>query len=107
MRLTGRFNLRRTMTGKIVLQVEEEVKARWPFSRNGGLRRRWRDANVMDLAKPEMRALIDLRNKPQFMPQSYPWTPEETPASLMDEFATEKTVRPPAKPAEVGRISTH
>jgi hypothetical protein len=43
MRLTGRFNLRRTMTGKIVLQVEEEVKARWPFSRNGGLRRRWRD----------------------------------------------------------------
>jgi hypothetical protein len=106
MRLTGRFNMRRTLTGKIVLQVEEEGKARWPFSRNRALRRRWRDANVMDLAKPEMRALIDLRNKPQFVPQSYPWTPEEAPASLMDEFAVEKTVRP-AKAAEAGRISTH
>jgi len=106
MRLTGRFNLRRTLTGKIVLQVEEEGKARWPFSRKGTLRRRWRDANVMDLAKPEMRALIDLRNKPQFMPQSYPWAPEETPASLMDEFSAEKTVRP-AKPADGGRILTH
>jgi hypothetical protein len=33
MPLTGRFTLRRTIGGKIVLQVEEEVKRLWPFSR--------------------------------------------------------------------------
>jgi hypothetical protein len=69
MSLTGRFNFRRTWTGKIVLQVEEEVQALWPFG--SGNRKRWRDANLLDLATPEMRALIDLRYKPQFMPQRY------------------------------------
>jgi hypothetical protein len=64
--LTGRFNFRRTFSGRIVLQVEEDKPLWW--SRMGKTRRRYRDANVMDLAKPEMRALIDLRNKPQFLP---------------------------------------
>ncbi len=66
MSLTGRFTFRRTWMGRIVLQVEEEVKG-WAQAR----KRRWRDANMVDLAQPEMRALIDLRHRPQFMPQSY------------------------------------
>jgi hypothetical protein len=69
MALTGRFTFRRSLGGKIVLQVEEEVKAFWPSSRRRPLKRRWRDANLMDLAAPELRALIDLRYKPQFMAQ--------------------------------------
>lgn len=66
MPLTGRFNLRRTMGGKIVLQVEEEVKRLWPFSRKQPTKRRWRDATIMDLAQPELRPLMDLRYKPGF-----------------------------------------
>jgi hypothetical protein len=66
MPLTGRFNLRRTMGGRIVLQVEEEVKRLWPFSRKQPTKRRWRDATIMDLAQPELRPLMDLRYKPGF-----------------------------------------
>jgi len=66
MPLTGRFNLRRTMGGKIVPQVEEEVKRLWPFSRRSLTKRRWRDATVMDLAQPELRPLMDLRHKSGF-----------------------------------------
>ncbi len=107
MRLTGRFNFRRTLTGRIVLQVEEELKARWPFSRRSPVRRRWRDANVMDLAKPEMRALIDLRNKPQYVPQSY-GAAESNPPTLMDEYSA-GTAALPRSALVMGesRISTH
>jgi hypothetical protein len=66
MPLTGRFNLRRTMGGKIVLQVEEEVRRLWPLSRKQLTKKRWRDATVMDLAQPELRSLMDLRYKPGF-----------------------------------------
>ncbi len=66
MSLTGRFTFRRTWRGRIVLQVEEEVKG-WSQSR----KRRWRDATMVDLAQPEMRALIDLRHRPHFMPQTH------------------------------------
>jgi len=66
MPLTGRFNLRRTIGGKIVLQVEEEVRRLWPFSRKQLTKRRWRDATIMDLAQPELRPLMDLRYKPNF-----------------------------------------
>ncbi|WP_193557290.1 hypothetical protein [Microvirga pakistanensis] len=66
MPLTGRFNLRRTIGGKIVLQVEEEVRRLWPFSRNQLTKRRWRDATIMDLAQPELRPLMDLRYKSGF-----------------------------------------
>jgi hypothetical protein len=69
MALTGRFTFRRSFWGRIVLQVEEEVKAFWPQSRRSPFRRRWRDATLMDLAAPELRPLIDLRYKPQFMAQ--------------------------------------
>jgi hypothetical protein len=71
MSLTGRFNFRKTLTGKIILQVEEDVKGFWRKAGKRVSRRRWRDARVMDLTAPEMRALIDLRQTPQFMPQSY------------------------------------
>jgi hypothetical protein len=66
MPLTGRFTFRCTMSGKIVLQVEEEVKRLWPFSRWHPTKRRWRDATLMDLAQPELRPLMDLRYKPGF-----------------------------------------
>jgi hypothetical protein len=45
--LTGRFSFRKTFTGKCVLQLEEDVRAWWPRKR---MKRRWRDANLMDLA---------------------------------------------------------
>jgi hypothetical protein len=67
MRLTGRFNFHRTLFGTLVLQVEEEVPSRWNRGKPGTLRRRWRKAHVMDLTKPELRALIDLRVKHQYV----------------------------------------
>ena len=66
MPLTGRFSLRRTIGGKIVLQVEDEVKRLWPFSRRHPTKKRWRDATLMDLTQPELRPLMDLRYKPGF-----------------------------------------
>jgi hypothetical protein len=69
MALTGRFTFRRSLGGRIILQVEEEVRTLWPFSRRTPFKKRWRDATLMDLAAPELRALIDLRYKPQFMAQ--------------------------------------
>jgi hypothetical protein len=67
MSLTGRFNFRKTWRGYLHLEVEEEVASRW-----GGEKRRWRRATLIDLAQPEMRALIDLRSKPQFMARTAP-----------------------------------
>jgi len=67
--LTGRFNFRKTLTGKVVLQLEEDVKAWWPSRKR--TKRRWRDAAPMDLARPELRPLIDLRAKPNYQAQSY------------------------------------
>jgi hypothetical protein len=69
MALTGRFTFKRSLWGKIVLQVEEEVRAPWPMSRRTPFRKRWRNATLMDLAATELRALMDLRYKPQFMAQ--------------------------------------
>jgi len=68
--VTGRFNFRKTLRGKVVLQLEEDVKAAWPRKRT---KRRWRDANLMDLARPELRPLIDLRSKPNYHAASYKW----------------------------------
>jgi hypothetical protein len=50
--------------------VEEQVHSR------SGEKRRWRKATLTDLAEPEMRALIDLRFKPQFFFRA----PERRPA---------------------------
>jgi hypothetical protein len=103
MPLTGRFTLRRSMMGKIVLQVEEEVKAVWPFSRRAPTRRRWRDAHLMDLAAPEMRALIDLRLKPRLDVHRYHYAPAEA-LRLADEEAA--TAPPSEAPLADGRART-
>jgi hypothetical protein len=62
MLLTGRFDFRRTLGGKIVLQVEEDAPVWWSW--RGATRRRYRDANSMDLARPELGALLSLRVDP-------------------------------------------
>ena len=64
MALTGKFKFRKTLWGKILLQIEEEVKPFWSRSTPEARKRRWRDATLMDLAAPEMRPLIDMRFKP-------------------------------------------
>jgi hypothetical protein len=81
MALTGRFNLRKTFSGRIILQVEEEVKSVWGlFSRQPKFRKRWRDAKAMDLPATELRALMDLRNRPRFMTQAFEPTQIVRPA---------------------------
>jgi hypothetical protein len=65
MALTGRFNLRKSFTGRLVLQVEEEVKTLLGlFTRGPARKRRWRDATILDMAAVELRPLIDLRYRP-------------------------------------------
>ena len=70
MSLTGKVAFGRTLTGKVVLKVEQDVKAPWPFSRTGAPRKRWRDAKLVDLTEAAMRTLMDLRNQPQLVPES-------------------------------------
>lgn len=96
MPLTGRFTFRRSMMGRIILQVEEEVKTSWPFSRKTPTKRRWRDANLMDLAAPEMRALIDLRHKPRLDLHRYYYTPMETPPEAEQAAEQGQAAVPPA-----------
>ena len=62
MPLTGSFDFRRTLGGKIVLQVEEDAPVWWSW--RGTTRRRYRDANSMDLARPELAGLLSLRVDP-------------------------------------------
>ncbi|MBB3016988.1 hypothetical protein FHR70_000028 [Microvirga lupini] len=72
MALTGRFNLRKSFSGRIILQVEEEVESAWGlFSRKPKFRRRWRDAKPMDLPATELRSLMDLRNRPHSFMQAF------------------------------------
>ena len=76
MSLTGRFNFRRTWRGGLNLEIEEDVHSRW-----GGEKRRWRKATLADLAEPEMRALMDLRVRPQFA--AYPRREDHLPAEAV------------------------
>ena len=103
MSLTGRFNFRRTWTGKIVLQVEDERRSML----GKGFRKRWRDANVLDLAAPALRRLIDLRLKPQYVAEA----PAATAPAVVDGMAAPIEVMP-SMPARAegqpsGRIVTH
>jgi hypothetical protein len=67
MALTGRFNFRKTLTGRLRLQVEYEGASLWGFLTGKRTAcRRWRDATVLDLAAPELRTLIDQRFRPQW-----------------------------------------
>lgn len=70
MTLTGRFNFRKSLRGKIILQVEEETRPFWFFSSRGDVRHRWRDARSLDLALPALRGLVDLRDYVQETPQA-------------------------------------
>jgi hypothetical protein len=107
MALTGRFNLRKTFRGRIVLQVEEEVKGFWGrMTGNAKLHRRWRDANVLDLAAPELRALVDLRFRPRYMPQSPEPTQDWPRAPRQLEAIPAQTLHYETLP-EDGRFSTH
>ncbi|MXQ12497.1 hypothetical protein GR328_13710 [Microvirga makkahensis] len=104
MALTGRFNLRKSFSGRIILQVEEEVKSVWSlFSRQPKFRKRWRDAKAMDLPAAELRALMDLRNRPRFVTQAFEPTQVVRPAPRMEEPALSvRTV-----PEEVRSVATH
>jgi hypothetical protein len=64
MALTGRYDFKKTFTGKVILRVEEDVPAFWSRSGERKTKRRWRNATLMDLAATEMRALMDMRMKP-------------------------------------------
>ncbi len=70
MALTGRYDFRKTLTGKIVLRVEEEVPAFWSRSGERKTKKRWRNATLMDLTTPEMRMLMDMRMKPLILARS-------------------------------------
>ena len=58
MGLTGGYRFRKGLRGKTVLQVEEEFTPFW--SASGVVKRRWRDATMIDLADPTLRSLLDL-----------------------------------------------
>jgi hypothetical protein len=106
MALTGRFNFRRSWFGKLVLEVEEETK---PFfaSDKKPVKHRWRRASLIDLAQPEMRALIDLRFQPQFMARTAPRPLEQPLASTgrSDELPSSVTAFPRPEPATPQRTS--
>jgi hypothetical protein len=107
MALTGRFNLRKTFRGRIVLQVEEEVTGFWSrLTGKNKLHRRWRDANVLDLAAPELRSLVDLRFRPRYMPQAAEPAQDSPKASRQLEAIPAPTVHYDTY-SEDGRFSTH
>ena len=83
MALTGKFRFRKSLWGRIVLQVEEEVQPFWRGSKPRATKRRWRDATLMDLAAPDMRPLIDMRFRAQLRYQSLP--PSEVATVPSDE----------------------
>jgi hypothetical protein len=88
MALTGRFNLRKSFSGRIILQVEEEVESAWGlFSRKPKLRRRWRDAKPMDLPATELRALMDLRNRPRSFIHAFEPTQNKDRSSPQPDLA--------------------
>ena len=102
MALTGKFDLRKALWGKIVLRVEEEVKPLW--SKSGALKRRWRDATLMDLADPQMRYLIDMRFRPHPRSQSS-FAPEATTAHRDQHEADGVEAQAPRPNGEVRRIT--
>jgi hypothetical protein len=91
--LTGKFKFRKSLWGKIVLEMEEEVKPFWSRSKPGLVKRRWRDATLMDLAAPEMRHLIDMRYKPWLRFQSSVTPSVAAAPSQRDEVHAEIEMR--------------
>ena len=106
MALTGRFNLRKSFSGRIILQVEEEVESTWGlFSQKRKFRRRWRDAKSMDLPATELRSLMDLRNRPQFMQAFEPTQVARPSAHKTDPI--QSTVANSALPDEGSPATAH
>ena len=96
MPLTGRYDFRKTLSGKLVLILEEDVTALSPL-RKRRTRRRWRKATVMDRAATELRPLMDLRSKPNYHVPLHSIAAE---TSTFEQAAV-------ATEAERARISTH
>ena len=94
MALTGRFKFRKTFWGKVVPQVEDEVRPVWPSN----LRRRWRDAAPMDLVAPELRFLLTLRFWPYsgFRPASVAARRGQSTWDGVDPASIQKTGGEPA-----------
>ena len=98
MPLTGRFDFKKTFSGKLVLLLEEDVRALWLPLRTRAMRRRWRRAKVMDLASPELRPLIDLRSRPNY------YIPNSRLQRLEDAVEQAAVA---AQGTEEGRVLTH
>jgi hypothetical protein len=93
MALTGRFNFRKTLVGRLRLQVEYEGASLWGFLTGKKIAcRRWRDANVLDLSAPELRTLIDQRFHPQFIPQSQRSVPDWLREARQDQGPVPKAL---------------
>src|SRR5215216_629597 len=104
MALTGKFKFRKTLWGKILLQIEEEVKPFWSRSKPEARKRRWRDATLMDLADPQMRFLIDMRFRPHLRFLSS-FAPEPTSAHRNQHEADGVEAQTPRPNGEVRRIA--
>jgi len=108
MPLTGRFDFRKTFFGKLVLQVEDDVKAFWSPFRKKSTRRRWRRARLMDVASPEMRPLMDLRSQPNYhVPVSRPDRVTTFERERSPPVAADSEGHPVATNTEERRISAH
>ena len=70
MPLTGRFRHRKSMWGSLVLQFEHDEPSGWLFFRNGGRRRRWRDAQLDDFVKGEVRGLLEFEDYVDQVPEA-------------------------------------
>ena len=106
MALTGRFNFRRSWFGKLMLEVEEEVKPLFGGGEGKPLKRRWRRATLIDLAQPEMRPLIDLRFQPQFMARTTLRAVEPAP-SIPSRDDLPPHVTPLHRPEAVPQRTSH
>jgi hypothetical protein len=109
MALTGRFDFRRTLSGKLVLFLEEDVAVSFSRLRKRSTRRRWRRAKVMDLAMPEMRQLMDLRLRPNYQ-APLRWFGELAPADHLppaDGPASTDQSPHAEEPNDDARVVTH
>lgn len=100
MALTGRFEFRKTLFGKLVLLVEEDAATSFSRLRRRSTKRRWRRATALDLAAPQMRPLIDLRSKP-----SYQAPHRSDRPSPIEPVPT--AVPEPEQPSDDGRVTAH
>jgi hypothetical protein len=109
MALTGRFDFRKTLSGRLVLLLEEDVAVSFSRLRKRSTRRRWRRARVIDLAAAEMRHLIDLRLKPNYQAPVRSFVEHPLPNHLPPADQPVSIVQSP-NPAEANgdaRVATH